>query len=83
MLIRTEKITNENGEKIKKEYYGHIDKNGNEVITGSRKMPDVEYGGITSAEYVDTTKALTELEQAILDTALNVEYLVALKELGQ
>lgn len=45
MLIRTEKSTNENGEKIKKEYYGYIDENGNEVITGTRKMPDVEYTG--------------------------------------
>lgn len=42
-----------------------------------------EYAEITGEEYVAPTKALTELEQATLDTALNVEYLVALKELGQ
>lgn len=41
-----------------------------------------EYEEITGEAYAEPTKALTETEQAILDTAINTEYLVALAELG-
>ncbi len=41
-----------------------------------------EYKEITGEEYVAPEKVLTETEQAVMDTAINVEYLVCMKELG-
>lgn len=42
-----------------------------------------EYKEITDEDYAAPTKPLTAFEQAALDAALGVEYLIAIAELGQ
>lgn len=42
MLIKTEIYTDENGVERKKDYFGYIDENGNEVITSTWDRPAVE-----------------------------------------
>lgn len=41
-----------------------------------------EYQSITGEEYTAPVQDLTEQEQAILDTAINTEYLVCLADMG-
>lgn len=41
-----------------------------------------EYQEITGEDYKAPAKPLTEQEQAILDTAVNTEYLVCLADMG-
>lgn len=41
-----------------------------------------EYKEITGEDYIPQEKPLTEQEQAILDTAVNTEYLVCLADMG-
>lgn len=55
----------------------------NIVAKNSENLSAEEYEEITGEAYEAPVKALTETEQAIMDTAINTEYLVALAELGQ
>ena len=75
MLMKTE-IIEENGKEFIMEYYGYFDENGNEVVIGTRKM-------LKQTDIPEPTPEppLSETEQAILDTTINVDYLVCMKEL--
>jgi len=76
MLIKSEMIE-KNGKEFVMEYFGYFDENGNEVINGTRTMLDQTE--IPSEPIPEPP--LSETEQAILDTAINVDYLVCMKEL--
>ena len=74
MLIKSEMIE-KNEKEFVVEYFGYFDENGNEVISGTRTM-------LKQTEIPPMPEpTLTETEQAILDTAINVDYLVCMKEL--
>lgn len=47
-----------------------------------RWITAAEYQEITGEAYTQTAKPLTEQEQAIMDTAINTEYLVCLADMG-
>lgn len=75
MLLKSITGTNEYGKEMITEYYGHYDEKGNEVITGTRKML------LNPEPTPQPTPVLSETEQAVLDTAVDVEYLVCLKDM--
>lgn len=75
MLLREEFFTTEHNVKMKRIFYG----NSEDEITSV-----VEVSVIDEKEMEDVTEAavLSETDEAILNTNLNVEYLIALQELG-
>ena len=78
MLIREEIFTDENtGRQMKTTYFGTSEDNITSTVTAPVPIEDDE-----AEETVEIAPVLSETEEAILNTNINVEYLVTLQELS-
>ena len=67
MTIKTEIYTDENGVERKKDYFGYIDENGNEVITSTWDRPVVE---LEPVEPEPTEEELAQAEMLLMQSEI-------------